>query len=273
MDEAQTASSQEISFSPTPMNLRQIMGLYDRLINLSSELLSRTKSGLTGISRETVAEVDPRGFLVPLEQLYTRRTYDRSVDCAEITLYLRQNQPQGDLTYLCGDVYKDFASLWWTTNTDFEEFLNAVRSYIRSVDESDVTDDADIKGSKEKKYSGVYFFLGNEVKHFPIEELEGLTATVVFNRSKLNWQPRFVRIGLKYADLCYDFEPVSHFPQRAGILTYLKSANPVTDFIRRTHSKYVRGRVLESHVSDLLGLIGNPSTIAGAEATASTGAA
>jgi hypothetical protein len=245
----------EQSLAHPVMNYRSVLSLFDRLLNITDVEIARAKKSIAEFKIDEIADLDTDSLIFKPSTLEIRSQFNESIACTEVTVLLTSAVADSSQSaYLCVDRYDSFASFWWRTNVDFSEFLKACRYFVKSAAHWIKTSDADSLGSiADKEFQGVYFYLDRQVVHFPLQEIEQRFSDSPLNENLLkmcepHWDVRFVRIGLDYGDLCYDLQPVSVFPQRAGIVTHLQCSAAISDLIQWTHVKYAQRDVLRNTV-------------------------
>lgn len=235
------------------LNYRSILALFDRLVNLTEAELTKAKKSLREFGSKAIADLDTTGIVIKPDYITVKAQINDEVECVEITARLQQTPDKEGPIYFCADRYSDYCSFWWRTNVDVSEFLKASRHYVRSAARW-ITDHREtVVLPSDKEYLGIYFYLDRGIKHFRLDEVEHLLTDTPLNDSLLNlcephWHIRFLRIGLEYGDLCYDFQPIDAFPQRAGIVTHLRCTGPIGDLIQWTSTKYAQKRVIEKTI-------------------------
>lgn len=248
-DEAQQgapASGRE-GWSVLTADYREAIALYDRVVNLATVRKKQDVGELRQYPKEIVGDIDNRGEIHPIEDLSLTWNHNQELDCWEVTAVLRGTP---DVPYLWVDRYQSFTSFYWQTTVDFAEFLKIARHYVKAVAAWIDTSGEQSDAGRSKLYTGIHFFLDKEVKRLPLEHLDDLSADLILAQCEPQWKLRYVRIGLPYGDLCYDFEPIGSLPQRAGLMTHLKCYSAIADFIQWTHSKYARRGVWRRVVRD-----------------------
>lgn len=238
-DEAQhTEGGRHSEWQFTP-NYRQALALYDRIVKLASEQTQRDFKELRRFPKETVVDIDSKGKIFPIDEEDLSLSWHKNSDLRSMEITATsKNVP--DQSYLWIDRYESFTSFYWQTNVDFAEFLKVARHYVKTVAAWIDVAGEEKEPSRGKIYNGIHFFLDKEVKRLPLEHLDDLSADLILAQCEPHWNLRYVRIGLPYGDLCYDFAPIGSLPQRAGLLTHLKCFNAIADFIQWTNVKFAR---------------------------------
>jgi len=246
----QTEQTDVLALAQAAVDYRGLISLYDRLINLTEALVSRARTSIAGVHREAVSAIDrTKSLFAPTQLEYTSKT-NNQLASEEVIIYMPSGSQQERCIFLCADIYATYVSFWWNTNTGFSEFMKAVRYFNRVAAESIKRKSIQITPAEhEKQYNGIYFFIENGVKHFPLDAVDGLATESLLRLCEPQWHVRYVRIGLPYGDLCYDFEPLEPFPQRAGILTHLELSDALGALIQWTHTEYVHADAIRDVVS------------------------
>ncbi len=250
------------------LNYRSILSLFDRLVNLTEAEITRAKKSLRGFGSKAIADLDTGGIVIKPDYITVKAELNNEVECVEITARLQQAKDREGAIYFCADRYSDYCSFWWRTNADISEFLKASRHYMRSAARWIANHQERVDVQRDKEYRGVYFYLDNDIKHFKLDDVEQLLTDTPLNDNLLNlcephWHLRFLRLGLEYGDLCYDFEPIDAFPQRAGIVTHLRCAGPISDLIQWTSIKYAQKRAIEKSINRVFEIQGTKARPSG----------
>jgi hypothetical protein len=233
---------------------RSALATFDRVLQANSAQIGRIKKELDGFDRKTVGDFFSGATRIrDAERLRLRWRKNDEFGCTDVTVWQQQLLHNTEMAYLCADVYPDFVSFWWRTNADFNEFIKASRYYIREVcRRAGGLRPIDLSFGKGKEYNGVYFYAEDEVVHADADAIENLSSESLLQLCRPDLQLKFIRLGLPYADLCYDFEAIGEFPQRAGIVTHaLAYPEPIADFVLWTQAGFALELEVRRRVSEI----------------------
>lgn len=231
-------------------DFRSLIALFDRFLNLTRVEISRARQSLKHFQQESVGNLYSEKLGFGLDRLDVERKDNRNFGCVEATVRLIEPGNPATNIFLSADRYPGYVSYWWRTNIVFTEFIKYARFFAQNTRLwLDTVPQAEPHGQKE--YEGIYFFLDDEIKHFNIAHGDHSLTDSIVRLCEPHWRIRFVRLALPYADLCYDFEPVESFPQRAGLVTHLGASRQIADFIQNTHSQYVNREAIRKAVDEI----------------------
>lgn len=252
-DESYQFANKKGNKSEIILDYRSIIHLYDRIINLTEKNIIATEQDLEKLKKRSLTEIDLKNEFLKLSKIYLQKEENNTLLCTEYNLILQDIKVKDVLFSV--DVYKDYAAFWWRTNIEFIEFIRAVRYYLQSFSQQLTQRKIQItKIEKNKEFLGIYFYLDNDVKFFDAQYINAsnLNSYDILELCDKSWNIIFVRIATEYGDFCYDFGPVSQFPQRAGFTTHIYAHQCITDFIQWTNIKHATKQTIFENLKVIL---------------------
>jgi hypothetical protein len=228
---------------------RELMALYDRVINLTAAQTSSQVSANKDFPEQSVGDFRAwreSGY----ESLHIKANENTLYDCVEVDAV--RNYSGEDLVYFSADVYSSFASFFWETSITLPEFIKLVRRFVGSATRWKVVNGFVLSETPRKLFNGLYIYLADGVKHIPLHRDTDLSQEFLASKLDPHWKVRFIRVGLLFADLCYDFQAVDGLPQRAGILSHMPCRDAIADFIHWSNSRYAPRLFVVGAVGDTL---------------------
>jgi hypothetical protein len=222
---------------------RSTISLFDRILNITQKEITR---GLTEVRKYTPSifgEVDVKRIFH--EPKLLRISMDESSNPICLKIYFDE-KPQS--TYVFGEKYSDYTSLWWKTNVNFGEFMKAVRYYMRKS--ADLTDTA--KPLKSKEFSGIYFYTAHGAKHFELgHEIDNISTDSLLQLCPFS-DVRTICLALPFCDFYYDLEGIEGELPEIALVSHCLHPDITSDFVQWTNWKYAHRSQIRSALSRTL---------------------
>lgn len=247
--EDSTNLKKEAAIYQRNIDYRNIMSLFDRIINTTQKEIYRTRNDLKKYDPKIIGDIDSESKIVEIKKLILNKKIIKieDLEVTEYNAYIKINIGQKQL-YFCADKYTDYCCFWWKTNTTIGDFLSSVKMFIRKTVDWKVSK---IKIKKNKEFSGLYIYLPNDMIKYNFDDDEGDIYENILSILNTLGRILFVRIAFDFGDFFYDFEPVYPFPQRAGLITHSTKNVAISDFIYNTNSKYIQRDVLRNSIKKI----------------------
>jgi hypothetical protein len=217
-----------------PATTRASLRLFDTVNRLALEAIDKLKKDLQGLDH-LIDEVDIDGVIRKRPPLKINSKHNTDFGCTEFVVSLPHDK--GDL--IIADIYENYYVIWWTTKVTFDEFLLAVRRFLRDSVKNESEQNERTHGLK-KKFNGIYLYPteNREPAYIPLENMGELNPEDLLEYADLD-SLNMARIATDIGDLCYDLGSSQSSAQRVGVVSHRKLTQELSGLIHYTTLKPV----------------------------------
>jgi len=221
------------------LRYRNVIQLWDRLIERTATEVSRGVGAGRVLDEKDIADLDSTGFFFSSTELSSAKLTDAPIPGVDAHLILIGPKAHAR-RFLIAERYPSFYNFVWPTTTDFHEFLQAMRVYLRkaSTDVSDVNARRGRLGRRRKKaFDGLLVATNDRVIRIPSRRIPDYSHTTLMALLDPTWKIRFVRIATDLGDFSYEFMPM-HTISTVALVTHVRHAPAIASMIQLTHSNF-----------------------------------